>query len=180
MEYNFLPQPFFARDTHVVAQQLLGKLLVRTWRGKKIVGRIMETESYVGEDDLACHASKGRTKRTEIMYGPPGYAYVYLIYGIHDMLNVVTEDSDFPAAVLIRAVEPLQDISRSTDGPGKLTQAFHVTRSLNREPLFASSRLGISDDGLVAPKRLITQTPRVGVDYAEHCADYPWRYVYSK
>lgn len=180
MEYNCLPQIFFARDTHVVAKELLGKLLVREFRGTTIVGRITETESYVGEDDLACHASKGRTKRTEVMYGKPGHAYVYLIYGMYDMFNVVTDRKNFPAAVLIRGLEPIMNITRSVDGPGKLTRALHVTRSLNKLPLFERNKLFIADDNFVVDSSLVTNTKRVGVDYAKHCADYLWRYVYSK
>src|SRR5688572_15681769 len=97
-----LPRKFYARDTHIVARELLGKLLVREYRGKKVIARITETEAYVGEDDLASHARFGKTQRNAIMYGEAGHAYVYFIYGMYDMLNIVTEAKDFPAAVLIR------------------------------------------------------------------------------
>jgi DNA-3-methyladenine glycosylase len=184
-----LPREFYQRDAHDLTKALLGKLLARRWRGELLVGRIVETESYVGEDDLACHASKGRTARTEVMFGEPGRAYVYLIYGMYEMLNVVANPPGSPAAILIRALEPLAGIpamerARKTDklanlttGPGKLTQAFHVTRALNGEDLTRDRRLFIADDGFaVDPARDIETTPRVGIDYAGHCVDYPWRY----
>jgi len=184
-----LKTPFFARDTHVVAKSLLGKVLVRRWRGQTLAGRITEVEAYVGEDDLACHAAKGRTPRTDVMYGPPGHAYVYLIYGMYHCLNVVTEQADFPAAVLIRAIEPLtgtdamrrlravKDDRNLTNGPGKLTQALHIDDALKGENLLTSERLFLADDGHRYSARQIDATPRIGIDYAAHCAAYLWRYV---
>ena len=103
-----LPQTFYQRDTHIVARELLGKVLVRRWRGKFLTGRICEVESYVGEDDKACHAAKGKTKRNEVMFGQAGLAYVYLIYGMHHCFNIVTEEKGFPAAVLIRGLEGVE------------------------------------------------------------------------
>jgi DNA-3-methyladenine glycosylase len=183
-----LKHDFFAQDTHEVARGLLGKLLVRSWRDKNIVGRIMETESYVGENDKACHAAKGKTKRTEVMFGAAGYAYVYLIYGMYHCLNVVTERKGFPAAVLIRALEPMEEIdmmekyrntnvfSNLTTGPGKLTQALKITRALNGENLALSDKLFVMDDGLEVNQRNITTAPRIGVDYAGEDAKLLWRY----
>jgi DNA-3-methyladenine glycosylase len=183
-----LGRSFFARDTQQVARELLGKILARRWRGVWLSGRIVEVESYVGADDLACHAAKGRTARTETLYGPPGRAYVYLIYGMYQMMNVVTERSDFPAAVLIRALEPLNGLEQMrrfrrpatdrnlTNGPGKLTRALRIDRQLNREDLTTSARLSIWDDGQVLADREIMVGPRIGIDYARHCVHYPWRY----
>ena len=132
-----LQQDFFARPTLTVAQELLGKVLVRDIDGQRLSGRIVETEAYIGPDDTACHASKGRTPRTEVMFGPGGFAYVYFIYGMYHMLNFITEQEDFPAAVLIRAIEPLEGVEHMrthrnnpmpeanlTNGPGKLCQAL--------------------------------------------------------
>lgn len=187
MHYR-LSQLFFARDTHIVARALLGKLLVRRWHGQELVGRITEVESYVGEDDAACHASHGKTARNEVMFCEAGHAYVYLIYGMYNCLNVVTERKDFPAAVLIRSLEPLHGIAtmqklRRTDniyhvttGPGKLTKAFAITRRLNGEDLTISSQLFVADDGYQVPKSSITISARIGVDYAGKHAALPWRY----
>jgi DNA-3-methyladenine glycosylase len=165
---------------------LLGKYLVRKHPKGDTVGRIVETEAYVGPQDLACHASKGRTARTEVMFGPPGHAYVYFIYGFYNMLNLVTEAKDYPAAVLIRAVEPVDGIElmRSrrkngllrnlASGPGKLCQAFGIDRSLNGADLCASE-LFVEDRGEATPK--IQATPRIGVDYAGKWKDKRFRFV---
>lgn len=178
--FSPLPRSFYTRNTHIVAQQLLGKLLVRTLNGKNIVGRICEVESYVGEDDLACHASKGKTKRTEVMYGEAGHAYVYMVYGMYHCFNVVTEVENFPAAVLIRAVTSMENIFTKTDGPGKLCRAFAIDRTLNIHDLTLRSELYIADDGTHVAKKNILQTPRIGVAYAGEHALLPWRYLYSK
>jgi DNA-3-methyladenine glycosylase len=170
-----LPRLFYEQDTIVVAQELLGKYLVREREEGATVGRIVETEAYVGPHDLACHASKGRTARTEVMFGPAGHAYVYFIYGFYNMLNLVTEAKGYPAAVLIRAVEPVQGIDlmkmrrksealRSlASGPGKLCQAFAIDRSLNGADL-RGDILYLEDRGEPLPK--FKSTPRIGVDYA--------------
>ena len=188
MSTKILTRNFFARDTQQVARELLGKILIRRWDNKNMSGRITEVESYVGEDDLACHAARGRTPRTEVLYGPPGYTYVYLIYGVYHCLNFVTEQTGFPAAVLIRSLEPLEGVTamqtaRHTDklrqlttGPGKLTQALHITRDLNHHDATKRSDLYVVDDGFTIRPTMIAQSPRVGVDYAEACALYPWRY----
>ena len=181
-----LDRSFYDRPTLEVAPDLLGKILVRRLGRKKLSGIIVETEAYVGPQDLACHASKGRTPRTDVRFGPPGHAYVYMIYGFHFCLNVVTEREGYPAAVLIRALEPLGNVevmrglrnSPQPDidiasGPGKLCKALSIARSLNREDL-AGKTLWIEDNGL-DPGPLLT-SPRVGVDYAGEYKDKPWRF----
>src|SRR5574341_274818 len=126
---------FYDRNTLDVTLELLGKYLVRRNEKRKWIGRIVEAEAYIGEEDPACHAFRGLTPRTKIMYGPPGHAYVYFTYGMHFMLNVVTEQQGFPAAVLIRALEPVSgfngDDPRPASGPGKLCKAMRIGRSLN-------------------------------------------------
>lgn len=165
---------------------MLGKYLVRQHPAGATLGRIVETEAYVGPEDKACHASRGRTPRTEIMFGRAGHAYVYLIYGFHCMLNIVTEAPDFPAAVLIRAVEPLEGLElmrsrRKTEnvrglasGPGKLCQAFAIDRKLNGGDM-CGEILYVEDRGEPAPKIVIT--PRIGVDYAGKWKRKPWRFL---
>ena len=181
-----LPRSFYQQSTLDVARQLLGKYLVREHQEGTTVGRIVETEAYVGPEDKACHASKGRTARTEVMFGPAGYAYVYLIYGMYDCLNLVTESEDYPAAVLIRAVEPLEGIDlmkarRRTDrlhnlasGPGKLCQAFAIDRKLNGGDL-CDKVLYLEDRG--EPVSKVVTTPRIGVDYAGPWKRKPWRFL---
>ena len=181
-----IARPFYEQSTLVVARQLLGKYLVRKYRQGKTVGRIVETEAYVGPKDLACHASRGRTARTETMFGPAGYAYVYFIYGFYYCLNIVTEEIGHPSAVLIRALEPLEGIDlmktrRRTEerrnlasGPGKLCQAFAIDKSLNGADL-CGSILYVEDRGEPAPK--ISAAPRIGVDYAGKWKDKPWRFL---
>ncbi len=181
---------FFARDTIKVAQELLGKVLVRVDNKKILAGRITETEGYVGKDDAACHASRGKTKRNEIMFREAGLAYVYLIYGMHACLNVVTEKKGFPAAVLIRALEPMIGVKemrknrnldldpsceyKLTTGPGKLTQALQITRDLNGDDVTCSREIMIWDDDY-RPIQVVSG-PRIGVDYAGKDAQLPWRF----
>src|SRR5512135_2758607 len=138
-----LTRSFFARPTRQLAQALLGCRLVRRWEGQRLSGMIVEAEAYIGETDLACHARFGRTPRNTVMYGLPGFAYVYFTYGMHWMLNVVSEREDFPAAVLIRALEPREGIDLMqaargprpigdlTNGPAKLCQALRIDRGMN-------------------------------------------------
>ncbi len=181
-----LQRTFYEQPTLQVAQQLLGKYLVRRHPDGLTVGRIVETEAYIGTEDKACHASRGRTPRTEVMFGPPGYAYVYLIYGMYDCLNLVTEAADYPAAVLIRAVEPREGIElmqarrgidkllNLTSGPGKLCRAFAIDRTLNGGDL-CGGVLYVEDRGEPSPS-YVTQ-PRVGVDYADAWKHKPWRFL---
>lgn len=165
---------FYEQDPLVVARGLLGMLLVHRHDGQERAGRIVEVEAYRGEEDLACHAAPGPTARNAPMYGPAGHAYVYLIYGMYDMMNVVTWPEGAPSAVLVRAVEPVHGIDRKTDGPGKLTRALGITRALNREDL-RGERLFIAE-GEPVPDRLVEQSPRIGVDYAGEWAARPWRF----
>ena len=167
-----LEQAFYARDAETVARDLLGCHLLVNTEGTLQRTRIVETEAYVGEHDLACHAAKGRTKRTEIMFGPPGHAYVYLIYGMYDLLNVVTGSEGEAQAVLIRAVEPVSEIGGRSDGPGRLTKTLGITRALNGAPLFGPELWLESGP---APEA-VTVTPRIGVDYAGVWKDAPLRF----
>ncbi len=163
-----LPRQFYDRDTTLVARELLGKLLVHQSGGVIRVGKIVETEAYLGEHDLAAHSSKGRTRRTEIMYGPPGYAYVYFIYGMYYCVNVVTERAGHASAVLLRAVEPVKNLEGRTCGPGLLCRAMKIDKALNGHDL-------LSDDFFIAAPETaeeipIVKGPRIGVDYAKHWA----------
>lgn len=160
---NKLDQSFYAKPAIDLAQDLVGKILVRRVRRKEFRARIVETEAYVGAHDLACHASKGRTNRTEVMFGPPGRAYVYLIYGMYDMFNIVAADVDDPQAVLIRAAEPI-GWSADLSGPGKFARGLMITRTDNGLDL-TGDRLFVMDD-LSKPPPLIA-TPRIGIEYAK-------------
>ena len=171
-----ITRDFYARDTLTVARELIGVYLVHTTDGTRRVGRIVETEAYQGPEDLAAHSSRGRTPRTEVMFGPPGHAYVYFIYGFWNCLNVVTEAEGVPHAVLLRALEPVAAIEDKTWGPGLLCRAMHIDRQLNGTDLCgdvlwlerppASGR---------RPVRL-ARSARVGVDYAGKWARRPWRF----
>ena len=173
-----LPRSFFDRNALKVAPALLGCVLARRMREGWILGRIVETEAYVGEHDLACHARAGRTARTEVMYGEPGHAYVYLIYGIHQMLNCVCGPGTDANAVLIRAAEPVRDslpwLHRTAQGPGNLCKAFGVKPAQNgadlcdpEGPLIVLPRVG---------RPRIARGPRIGVDYAGPWAAEPLRF----
>jgi DNA-3-methyladenine glycosylase len=168
---------FFQRDAETVARDLIGTILVRQYRGKKYQSRVVETEAYVGPHDLACHAAKGRTGRTDVMFKAGGHAYVYFIYGMYDMLNVVTGGKDDPQAVLIRAAEPVSGWSEKVDlsGPGKLCRGMKITRALNGvertgDALHFLPRAG----GAGAPA--IAVSARIGVDYAKEWRDKPLRF----
>jgi DNA-3-methyladenine glycosylase len=167
-----LPLNFYDRDPLKLARALLGMDLVHVVRGRARVGRIVETEAYVGPHDLACHSSKGRTKRTEVMFGPPGHAYLFLIYGMHVCVNVVTGDG---AAVLIRALEPGEGLKGlRTDGPGRLTKALGLSLSLNALPLDRAPLFISQGDSL--PARHVEVSRRIGVDYAGEWAEKPFRF----
>ena len=181
-----LPHAFYGRPTLRVAEDLLGKVLVHRTREGVTSGVIVETEAYIGQDDPACHASFGRTARSEPLFGPPGFAYVYLNYGIHYLMNAVTEADGYPGAVLIRALHPLDGIRlmekrRAPDGrlvdahalcrgPGNLTKALGITIKDNRLDL-SRSKLTIEDRGIAVGR--IATGPRVGIRVA---IDRPWRY----
>ncbi len=159
-----LPREFYDRDTIAVARDLLGKCLVRRADGLTRVGRIVEVEAYLGPHDLAAHSARGLTPRTQVMFGPPGHAYVYLIYGIYNCVNVVTQAEGKASAVLLRALEPVKNLEGRTQGPGLLCKAMGIDRRLNGHDLL-STGLYIADDG--APEHpAIVKRPRIGVDYA--------------
>ena len=164
MKRRILKPAFFRRSPHKVAPELLGNYLVCRSADREQALVINEVEIYDGEKDEACHAHKGRTQRTEVMFAPGGLWYVYLIYGMYDMLNIVVSEKDKPAAILIRGAEDL-------DGPGKLTKALRIDRSYNSKQANKDSGLWIEDRGLLVPKKQISRTPRIGIDYASE----PWR-----
>lgn len=159
-----LPRAFYDRDTMVVARELLGKHLVHTSRGVERIGRIVEVEAYLGPHDRAAHSAKGLTARTKVMFGPPGYAYVYFIYGMHHCVNVVTEREGHGAAVLLRALEPVGNIVGRTCGPGLLCRAMGIDKHLNAHDLL-SDNFYIAASPKVEPF-VIVKRPRIGVAYA--------------
>ncbi len=170
---RILPRVYFNRPTLSVARSLIGKYLVRSIDGRMLAGKIVEVEAYVGPQDKACHASKGRTQRTEVLFGPPGVAYVYLIYGMYHCLNVVTEREKFPSAILIRAIEIDGEL---IDGPGRLCRALQIDRRLNRVDLTTGESLWFEDRGILVERGDVGDHPRVGVDYAGEWAKKPWRF----
>ena len=172
---RILPRTYFTRPTLTVARSLLGKYLVRRKGRKVIAGRIVEVEAYIGTEDLACHASKGRTARTEVMFGLAGVSYVYLIYGMHHCFNIVTERAGFPSAVLVRAV---QDAGTQAliDGPGRACRFLAIDRRLNRMDLTGGRVLWVEDRGGRVPRSAIAVGRRIGVDYAGAWANKPWRF----
>ena len=164
-----LERSFFNRDVLLVAPDLLGKVLVRKFEnGKTMACTITETEAYRGEEDLGCHASRGKTNRTSVMYDQGGKIYVYLIYGMYWMLNFVTGRKDEPQAVLIRGIEKY-------DGPGKLTRALEIDKGFNQKDITVSPLLWVEDRGLHLDHE---ERPRVGIDYAgAEWAGKPWRFI---
>ena len=166
---NSLHQSFFQQDVLTVAPLLLGQHIIRKLpNGEEIRLKITQTEAYRGDGDLGCHASKGRTKRTEIMFHEGGLIYVYLVYGMHWMLNIVTGEKENPQAVLIRETE-------TYTGPGKLTKALQIDKSFYGENIVNSQRLTLASD---QKKYNYTTAPRVGIDYAgEYWANQPWRFI---
>jgi DNA-3-methyladenine glycosylase len=184
-----LPQSFYDRDPRLVGPDLLGKILVRRDERKLLTGRIVEVEAYLGAEDAAAHSSIGKTARNAVLFGAPGYAYVYFIYGNHYCLNVSCLPEGTPGGILFRAVEPIQgmaamfklrgiddssDLRRLTRGPGRLAAAFGITRERDNGKDLTSSRsdLYIADDGAVPPEVMITK--RIGIKKA---ADMPLRYI---
>ncbi len=168
-----LPTSFSARDPKRVARALLGQQLVHVVGGVPRVGRIVETEAYLGPRDLACHSAKGRTKRTEVMFGPPGHAYVYLVYGMHLCFNVVTGHG---AAVLIRALEPVAGLDGvRTDGPGRLTKALGISLLKHNRLALDGGELFLAA-GAPVSARNIEATARIGVDFAGEWARAPLRF----
>ncbi|MDB5254569.1 MAG: putative 3-methyladenine glycosylase [Parcubacteria group bacterium] len=164
-----LPHSFFEQKTLKVARELIGKTLVRKIGNKTVKEIITEVEAYIGPHDLASHSSKGRTKRTEVMHAQAGTIYVYFIYGMYWMLNIVTEEKDFPAAVLIRATEKVK-------GPGRVAREFGIDKSLNGKMLNEETGLWIEDAPSV-PHTQVIKTPRIGVDYAGAWKDKPYRFI---
>ena len=186
MMHPKLSRSFYSRTALDVAPDLLGKVLIRRIGGRNLAGKIVETEAYAGPHDLACHASKGHTPRTSIMFGPPGFAYVYMIYGFYFCLNVVTEPLGRPAAVLIRAAEPIENVdlmrklrnnpqheTNIASGPGKLCMAMSIDKQLNGADLLGTT-IWIEDRKLDPGP--IGTSPRVGIDYAGEYKDKPWRF----
>ncbi|MFA5128838.1 MAG: DNA-3-methyladenine glycosylase [Patescibacteria group bacterium] len=183
-----IKKDFYNRKTLKVAREILGKFLVIKIDNKIIAGKIVETEGYVGPSDLASHASRGKTARTAPMFGPPGHAYIYLVYGLNYCFNIVTEKENYPAAVLIRAIEPAEGIDlmkknrkintptfNLTNGPGKLCQAFKIDKTLNALDL-TKNILWIEDRGVKLKKSEIFSAKRIGVDYAGKYKNKPWRF----
>jgi DNA-3-methyladenine glycosylase len=173
-----LQREFYAQRTLVVARALIGKHLVRLYRGRRFVGRIVETEAYQGPQDLAAHSARGQTRRNAVLFGAPGFSYVYLIYGMWHCLNVVTREQGVPHAVLIRATEPIAHGDGKTWGPGLLCRSMHIDRDLNGVDL--CGRMNRSALWIEAPtdaaRSKIARTPRIGVDYAGTWAAKPWRF----
>lgn len=188
---SVLTREFYQRPALEVARDLLGCRLVRSQSGYRLAGRILETEAYQGEEDLGCHAAAGKTPRTVVMYGPPGHAYVYFTYGMHWLLNAVTDDEGIPAAVLIRAIQPLEgetimeanrpynaNKSGWTDGPAKLTQALALDGTFNQADLCSQkSRLWIEKDQPILDQ-YVQRTPRIGLNsVSEPWRSIPWRFL---
>lgn len=193
-----LNRSFYGRDARIVAEELLGKVLVRKYDDIVIKARITETEAYIGEIDKASHGYGGKmTPRTKIMFGPPGYTYVYFIYGMYYCLNFVTEGEGVCSAVLIRGAEPLENmremcvnrydkaleslsksqIKNLSDGPGKLCNALKITKENNGTDL-TGDEIYVEDDGF--KDFCVKKTKRINVDYAEEARDFLWRYIFCK
>lgn len=172
---NKPPRAFFAQPTLALARALIGVTLAHD-DGKRVRrGRIVETEAYLGPKDLAAHSARGRTARTEVMYGPPGHAYVYFIYGFWNCLNVVSGAPGIPHAVLLRALEPLDGLSERTCGPGLLCRALGIDRSLNGVDM-RGEVLWLERPARNTPRPRIARATRIGVDYAGEWAKRPWRF----
>jgi DNA-3-methyladenine glycosylase len=166
-----LPRKFYQRNTLLVAKELLGKVLINNG----VKGIIVETEAYIGFKDKASHASHRKRETCFPMWGPPGITYVYFTYGMHHMLNISTEQDDYPAAVLIRALEPLEGITLATNGPGKLTKALNITKAHNNIDLTKNIDLFITEPVLRKYIKIVKR-PRIGIDYAENYRNKLWRF----
>jgi DNA-3-methyladenine glycosylase len=167
-----LNRDFYCKNSVTVAKKLLGKIIMRKYKGETLSGKIVEVEAYRGKDDSGSHAYKKKTKRNSIMFGKPGYAYVYLCYGNHYLLNVVAEKEGNAGAVLIRAVEPLKGIDKMTNGPGKLTKAFFIDKKFNGEDIVKSKELFIVENSK-KEKFTIKATSRIGIKTG---LDKKWRF----
>jgi len=169
------PRSFFAQRTLSIARELIGMQLLHEDRGRLRAGRIVETEAYLGPRDRAAHSFRGHTPRTEVMFGPPGHAYVYFIYGFWYCLNVVTRPAGVPQAVLVRALEPLTGLTERTSGPGLLCRAMRIDRRLNGIDL-RGDVLWIERAPNGVPPPRIERSTRIGVAYAGEWAERPWRF----
>ena len=167
---------FYARETLTVARELIGMHLVHADGGTLRTGRIVETEAYQGPEDLAAHSSRGRTRRTEVMFGPPAHAYVYFIYGFWHCLNLVTQAPGVPHAVLLRALEPVTGIDDKTWGPGLLCRAMHIDKALNGADLCGDVLWLEKPLAYGRQPARIARSARIGVDYAGKWARRPWRF----
>ncbi|MBV8783137.1 MAG: DNA-3-methyladenine glycosylase [Gammaproteobacteria bacterium] len=175
MERPRLPRRFFTQPTLTVARALIGMHLVRRSGARLRIGRIVETEAYLGPRDLAAHSARGRTARTEVMFGPPGHAYVYFIYGVWHCLNVVTGRRGVPHAVLVRALEPVAGVRARTSGPGLLCRALGIDRRLNGADL-RGEVLWLEAPPRSARAPRVARSVRIGIDYAGDWAGRPWRF----
>lgn len=164
---------FFNRSTLAVSRELLGKYLVRRIGRREVARKITEVEAYVGFRDRASHASRGRTKRNAPMFGPAGHWYIYFTYGMHWMLNIVTERHGYPAAILIRGVQ-------SISGPARVTKFFRIDGRFNAKPALGKTGLWIEDRGVKINRRAIHRSPRIGVDYAGPWKTKPWRWYIGR
>lgn len=169
-----LPTSFYQRDTILVAKELLGALLVHQDGDLQRIGKIVEVEAYLGQHDLASHSSKGLTKRTQVMFGPAGFTYIYMIYGMYYCTNIVTEKEGVGAAVLIRALEPINNLSQRTQGPGLLSRAMGIDKKLNQCNL-QSDHLYVAQNIEAEPINII-ERPRIGVAYAKEWSEKPLRF----
>ncbi len=187
---DILAKSFYQQDTLTVARSLLGSRLVRILAGERLSGLIVETEGYNGEEDLGCHAHSGRTRRNAVMFGPAGRAYVYFTYGMHWCLNTVTREENFPAAVLLRAIYPLEGLDTITanrhnrpakqlcDGPAKLTQALAIDGSLNGSDLCDPANGLFIERGIDIPQQFVNMTARIGLENVpEPWRSKPWRFL---
>jgi DNA-3-methyladenine glycosylase len=175
---KILAQKFFDRDTHEIAPELIGNFLVRKIGKREMAVMITEVEVYDGFEDKASHASRGQTERTAVMFGHPGVWYVYLVYGMHEMLNIVTREHSYPAAILIRGARVGE---RIIDGPGKITKYLKINRTQNKKKAEKKSDLWIEDRGIKIAPHDIEKTPRIGIHYAGPIwAKKKWRYILRK